>query len=171
MKKYLLFLFLGFIPLMLMGQPAIYKRYDIKTLYVPVTQAWAAATSGKTDSVTYNIQAPAYLSLQVQPVSNGSDSIYATIKGYVSNTDSTANIWTQIKINDNSATTYGKGDTLVIGNSSLANNSAWKYDNGDVCFQNVRFKVVVTQLAATHKSVRYKFYFVAKNPVVTMATH
>jgi hypothetical protein len=171
MKKYLLFLILGFIPLMLKGQPGIYKRYDIKTLYVPTTQAWAAATTGKSDSVTYNIQAPVYWSLQVQPVSTGTDSVYAAIKGYVSNTDSIANIWTQIKVNDNSATNYGKGDTLVIGNSSLTNNSAWKYDNGNSCFQNVRIKFVISQLAATHKSVKYKIYFVAKNPVATLATH
>jgi hypothetical protein len=177
MKKFILMIFLGMFSLVLLSQNAIYKQYDTKTLYVAGT--WTSFCTGSADSVIYSIQAGAIWSIQVQPVATAAgDSIYANIKAYVSNRDaptSSDNIWTPLKgFNDN--TTYSAagvlGDTITrVNNTSAKGNSAWCYNFSGSYWQNVRLKVVISQIAATHKSTVYKLYFVAKLVPVTMSVH
>ena len=166
MKKYILILFLGLMSITLSAQNTVMKYYAIKTLY--------SATTAKSDSITVPIQAGAIWSLQVVPVRSGTDSVYASIKGYTSNTDSTVMAWTPIRgFNDNA--TYValavQGDTLVTGNASNVANNAWTYNSPSTYFQNLRLKFVIKQLTNTHKSVQYKFYFVAKIPIAALGTH
>lgn len=149
------------------GQNSVIKQFSKKT----ITSDYAL--TGK-DSVTYVLQANQDWSLQILPkLAAGCDSIYTSVKVYVSNSDG-ANTqstdlgtnWTLIRVNDNVAYTTSKADTLVTTNAT-ANGNAWKYDAADD-FVNVRIKVVLLCLDNTNEDNVYYINFVTKPAIAVM---
>ena len=129
----------------------ILKQTVSKTL----TASYAAIAK---DSVTFEIQSLRDISIQIKPtLAAGADSVYTTVKAYVSNMDgSTATSWTPIYCND----TYDVfGDTLLRANAAVANN-AWSISKTSL--SNVQIKFIITNLDNTNEDNVFKFYYVAK---------
>lgn len=150
-----------------MGQSSIVKQFTKKTISSDYTAA------GK-DSVTYVLQANQDWSLQILPkLAAAADSIYTSVKVYVSNSDG-ANTqstdlgtnWTLIRVNDNALYTTSKADTLVTTNAT-ANGNAWLYSSTSG-FQNVRIKVVLLCLDNTLEDNVYYINFVTKPEIATV---
>lgn len=149
------------------GQSSIVKQFTKKT----ISSDYSAAGE---DSVTYVIQANQQWSLQILPkLATAADSIYTSIKVYVSNSDG-ANTqstdlgtnWTQIRVNDNAAYTTSKADTLLTTNVT-ANGNAWLY-NAASPFYHVRIKVVLLCLDNTNEDNVYYMNLVTKPAIATV---
>ena len=152
MKKIiLLFTFILF-AVMAVGQNSIYKQKDTKL----ITSEPSAA--GK-DSVTYTLQAEWDWSVQILPaLGAGCDSIYTSVKIYVSNSDADDS-WTAINMND----TYTSAiDTLTEANIAIG--AAWLHST--TSFQHSRIKVLLECLDDTPEDNTYYIYFLA-NPNYT----
>jgi hypothetical protein len=149
------------------GQNSIIKQFSKKTL----TSTYASA--GK-DSITFVLQANQDWSLQILPkLAANADSIYTSVKVYVSNSDGantqTTDLgtnWTLIRVNDNALYTTSKPDTLVTTNAT-ANGNAWIHNETDG-FQNVRIKVVLLCLDNTNESNVYYINYVTKPAIATV---
>jgi hypothetical protein len=167
MKKIVFMLAFILIAVMAFGQSSIVKQFTKKTL----TSTYAI--TGK-DSVTYTLQGYQDWSLQIIPkLAAGSDSIYTSVKVYVSNSDGantqTTDLgtnWTLIRVNDNAAYTSSKADTLLTTHVT-ANGNAWLY-NSTTAFYNVRIKVVLLCLDNTNESNVYYMNFVTKPSIATV---
>jgi hypothetical protein len=150
-----------------MGQSSIVKQFTKKT----IASDYSAA--GK-DSVTYVLQANQDWSLQILPkLATAADSIYTSVKVYVSNSDGantqTTDLgtnWTLIRVNDNALYTTSKADTLVTTNAT-ANGNAWLYSATDG-FAHVRIKVVLLCLDNTLEDNIYYINFVTKPAIATV---
>jgi hypothetical protein len=141
-----LFILIGFVA---SAQNSMLKTRWIKTL----TSSYSSAG---TDSVVFSLQPNWGYALQIRPtLGSGCDSIYTSVKMYVSNSDGDA-AWTPIAdIND---TYTASSDTLVTANSVL--NAAWM--TYATTFQYVRVKVVLLCLDNTNEDNQYRVYLVAK---------
>lgn len=167
MKKIIFLLAFILMASLTYGQSSIVKQFTKKTL----TSSFAAAGS---DSVTYVVQANQDWSLQIFPkLAAGCDSIYTSVKVYVSNSDGantqTTDLgtnWTLIRVNDNALYTTSKADTLVTTNAS-ANGNAWLYAATDG-FAYVRIKVVMLCLDNTNEDNVYYLNFVTKPAIATV---
>ena len=167
MKKIVFMLAFLLMAVMAFSQNTVVKQFTKKTL----TSTYAV--TGK-DSVIYTVQAYQDWSLQIIPkLAAGADSIYTSVKVYVSNSDG-ANTqstdlgtnWTLIRVNDNAAYTTSKADTLVTTNVTV-NGNAWLY-NSTTNFYNVRIKVVLLCLDNTNESNVYYMNFVTKPAIATV---
>lgn len=150
MKKILFFCAFILLAAIAVGQNSIYKQKDTKLITsTPVT-------AGK-DSVTYTLQAEWDWSIQILPaLGAGCDSIYTSVKIYISNSDADA-VWTAISdIND---TYTASSDTLT--NADIALGSAW-LTYSTIPFQHSKIKVVLECLDKTPEDNYYYVYFLAK---------
>lgn len=128
----------------------ILKQYVSKTLT-------ATYTALAKDSVTFEIQSLRDVSIQVKPVLGaGCDSIYTTIKAYVSNDDSGSG-WTPLQFNADYSTKMF--DTLRTVNATTGNN-AWSISKTSL--GNVKIKIIIKNLDNTNEDNVFKFGFVAK---------
>lgn len=149
MKKILFLLSFILITTVSFGQDSQVKTRWLKTL----TSSYLVAGS---DSVVFPLQPNWGYALQIRPVlATGCDSIYVSVKGYISNSDGDA-AWTPIAdIND---TYTAVADTLVTANATL--NGAWM--TYTTTFQNVRVKFVFLCLDNTNEDNVLRVYLVAK---------
>lgn len=109
------------------------------------------------DSVTFEIQSLRDVSIIVKPtLGAGCDSIYTTIKGYVSNDDSGV-AWAPLQSNPDYSTKMF--DTLRTVNGTTANN-AWVL--AKTSLSNVKVKFIIKNIDNTNEDNVFKFYFVAK---------
>ena len=160
MKKIILLLIFGLFMGLTYGQ-SIMKQRVARTITLATDVA-----AGTLDSVVFKINPLWEYSVQVRPVLGaGADSIYTSIRTFVSNSDSYAG-WTEIRCNDNALYTAVKGDTLVTANATL--NGAWMFNPDPILWRYVRLKLLLTILAKTNEDNRYDFYLVAKPPTVWM---
>jgi len=150
-----------------MGQSSVVKQFTKKTITSDDQLA------GK-DSVIYVLQAYQDWSLQIFPkLGSGCDSIYTSVRVYVSNSDGAntqttdlGNNWTLIRVNDNALYTTSKADTLVTTNAT-ANGNAWLHNETDG-FANVRIKVVLLCLDNTNEDNLYYINFLTKPAIATV---
>jgi len=148
MKKIILLFTFILIATLAIGQNSIYKQKDAKLI------TSSPELAGK-DSVTYTLQAEWDWSIQILPaLGAGCDSIYTSVKIYVSNSDPD-DAWTAINMND----TYTSAiNTLTEANIAIG--AAWLYST--TSFQHSRIKVLLECLDATPEDNTYNVYFLAK---------
>ena len=148
MKKIILLFTFILIASLAIGQNSIYKQKDTKLI------TSTPELAGK-DSVTYTLQAEWDWSIQILPaLGAGCDSIYTSVKIYVSNSDPD-DAWTAINMND----TYTSAiDTLTEANIAIG--AAWLCTK--TAFQHSRIKVLLECLDETPEDNTYNVYFLAK---------
>jgi hypothetical protein len=120
-----------------------------------------AAAAGAKDSITITVNPMWDISMQVFPVfcttPVAGDSIYVSLKAFVSNSLADE-VWSPlVGFNDTYSTVYG--DTLLI-KTTIPTQSVWRYSKTE--FPNARLKVLFTTLAKTNENNIYKIYFIAK---------
>ena len=150
MKKFILFIAFIFIATITFGQNSIYKQKNTKLL----TSSYVTAGS---DSVIYTLQAEWDWSIQIRArYGTSCDSIYTSVKIYISNSDPDA-VWTIISdIND----TYTASSDTLTNTNALVNNAWLTYSSNP--FQFSRIKIVLLCLDNTNEDNYYDIYFLAK---------
>ena len=117
----------------------------------------ATYTALAKDSVTFEIQSLRDVSIVVKPtLGAGCDSIYTTIKAYISNDDSGV-AWAPLQFNADYSTKMF--DTLRTVNATTGNN-AWTISKTSL--GNVKIKLIIKNLDNTNEDNVFKFYYVAK---------
>jgi hypothetical protein len=150
MKKFILFICLILAGSMAFGQNSIFKLKTTKLL----TSSYTTAGS---DSVIYTLQAEWDWSIQIRArYGTSCDSIYTSVKIYISNSDPDA-VWSIISdIND----TYTASSDTLTNTNALVNNAWLTYSS--IPFQHSRIKIVLLCLDNTNEDNYYDIYFLAK---------
>lgn len=167
MKKLIVFVFLLMTVITVMGQNS--NRVEGVSSTITVIPSSTAASTGST-TLPY-IPGLADWSLQIMPIAGGtltSDSVYATVQLFVSNSLGTA-VWSEPKAWITGASATAGAGTVweyypcrdTIDNTTVAlSPGLLMQDRG---FLNSRIKVVVNRPKSTD-SVNYKVYYVFKYP-------
>lgn len=117
----------------------------------------ASYTAIAKDSVTFEIQSLRDVSILISPaLGAGCDSIYTTVKAYVSNDDGGVG-WAPLQFNNDYSTKMF--DTLRTVNATT-NGNDWIISKTSL--GNVKLKIIFRNIDNTNEDNIFRFYYVAK---------